>query len=87
MSKEFILKACKSFQSYVKKMAAILSKFTVLCLFSYFLVYFLKSKLILFYNRVIYYYTRIFLILPRYPVNKKKRFSKLLNLAVTNSTS
>ena len=44
-------------------MVAILHKFTVLCLSSYFVVYFFKLKLILFYNRVIYYYTRIFLIL------------------------
>ena len=41
---------------------------TVLCLSSYFIVYFLKSKLILFYNRVIYYYTRIFPILLPCPV-------------------
>ena len=41
-------------------MVAILSKFSVLCL-SYFIVYFLKSKLILFYNSAVYHYTRIFL--------------------------
>ena len=35
-------------------MVAILSKFTVFCLSSYFDVYFLKSKLILFYNRIVY---------------------------------
>ena len=47
MFEEFILKACKSFRKYVdtiiekkKKMTAILSKFTVLCLSSYFVVYF-----------------------------------------------
>ena len=45
MSEEFILKACKSFRRCVdtitgEKMAAILSKFTVLCLSSYFVVYF-----------------------------------------------
>ena len=34
-------------------MAAILSRFTALCLFSYFVVYCLKSELILFYNRVV----------------------------------
>ena len=38
MSEEFILKACKSFRSCVatiiEKMAAILSKFTALCLSS-----------------------------------------------------
>ena len=33
-------------------MAAILSKFTVLCLSSYFVVYFLKLNLILFYNSI-----------------------------------
>ena len=46
ISKEFILKACKSFRRRVnrilQKMAAILSKFTVLCLSSYFVVYFLN---------------------------------------------
>ena len=44
----------------IKYLEAILSKFTVLCLSSYF---FQKWKLILFYNRVVDYYTRIFLIL------------------------
>ena len=51
MSEEFILKVCKLFQRCVdtikKKMVAILSKFTVLCLSSYF-AYFFKLKLILF---------------------------------------
>ena len=50
MSGEFILKACKSFGWRVdaiieKKMAALLSKFTILCLSSYFVVYFLKIKI------------------------------------------
>ena len=49
-------------------MPAILSKLTVLCLFSYFVVYFLKSKLILFYDRVVYYYIRIILILRLYHI-------------------
>ena len=47
MSEEFNLTACKSFQRRVdtitekkKKMMAILNKFTVLCLFSYFVIYF-----------------------------------------------
>ena len=44
-------------------MVSILSKFTVLYLSSYFVVDFLELKLILFYNRTVYYYTRIFLIL------------------------
>ena len=47
MSDEFILKACKSFQrrvdTIIEKMAVILSKFTVLCLSSYF-VYFLNQN-------------------------------------------
>ena len=52
-SQDFILKEWKSFWRRVdtiieKKMVAILSKFTVLCLSSYFVVYFLKLKLILF---------------------------------------
>ena len=33
-------------------MVAILNKFTVLCLSSYFVVYFLKLKLILFYKKM-----------------------------------
>ena len=49
-------------------MAAILSKFTVLCLSSYFAVYLLKLKSILFYNYVVYYYTRMFLILLPYAI-------------------
>ena len=49
MSEEFILKAFKLFQRCVdiiieKKMAAIVSKFTVFYVFSYFVVYFLKLK-------------------------------------------
>ena len=63
MSEKFILKTSKSFHRHVeriifKKIAAILRKFTVLCLLSYFIVYFFNLKLILFYNRVIYYYTK-----------------------------
>ena len=50
-------KTCKSFRrrvdTMIEKMAALLSKFTVLCLSSYFVVYFLRLKLILFYNRVV----------------------------------
>ena len=60
MSEEFLLKACKSFRRRAniiikKKAVAILSKFTLLCLPSYFFVYFSKLKLILFYYRVVYY--------------------------------
>ena len=52
-------------------MAAILSKSTVLCLSSYFAVLFCFTlKLILFYHRVVYSNTRIFLILLWHPVNK-----------------
>ena len=44
ISEEFILKACKSFLRYVniiiQKIMYILSRFIVLCLSSYFLVYF-----------------------------------------------
>ena len=72
MPEEFILKACKLFQrgvdTIIEKTAAILSEFIVLCLSSDFVVNFLKLKLILFYNRVIYYYTKIFLILLPHPV-------------------
>ena len=50
MSEEFILKACKSFRRCVdtiieKKMEAILSKFIVLLLSSYFVAAFLKIKM------------------------------------------
>ena len=72
MSEEFILKACKSIQRRVdiitEKLADILGKFTALCLFSNFLIYFLRLKLILFYNRDFYYYSRIFLVLLPHPV-------------------
>ena len=49
MSEESILKACKSFRRHVdtiieKKMADILSKFTVLCR-SYFVAYFFELKI------------------------------------------
>ena len=49
MSEEFMLKACKSARRYVdtiieKKMAAIMSKFTALCL-SYFFYSFLEIKI------------------------------------------
>ena len=43
-------------------MAVILSKFTVLCLFCYFVVYLLKLKLVFFYN-ILYYYIRIYFII------------------------
>ena len=53
MAEEFILSTGKSFRRRVDaipdKMMAILSRFTVLCLSAYFVVYFLKSKLILFF--------------------------------------
>ena len=75
MSKKFLLMAYKSFRKRVntiiekkKKIATILSKFTVLHLSSYFVVYILLSKLIFSYNRITYYYTRIFLILLPHPV-------------------
>ena len=73
MSEEFISKVCKLFQRRVdmiiEKMVAILNKFTVLCLSSYFVVYFFRLKLILFHNRIVYYYySRIFLIFPPCPV-------------------
>ena len=49
-------------------MVAILSKFSILCLSSYFVVYVFKTKLILFYNGVVYCYSRIFLIFLRYTI-------------------
>ena len=92
VSGKFILKACKSFWWHVdtiieKKMAAILSKFIVLCLFSYFLCYLLKQKLFLFYNRVVYFYTRIFLILLPHPVHTQKmRMSFSLYIYMNKNT-
>ena len=50
-----------------KKMVALLNKFTVFCL-SNFVGYFLKFKFILFYDRVVYCFTGIFLILLSYPI-------------------
>ena len=48
ISEEFILKHANNFKGvliqWLKKMVAILSKFTVLCLFSYFVVYFLNQN-------------------------------------------
>ena len=74
MSKGYILKARKSFWRHVdtiiEKIVAILSKFTVLCLSSYFVVYIFE--LILFYGRVVYHYTRIFLILLLLPVDMNR---------------
>ena len=43
-------------------MAVIYNKFTVFSFLASFVVYFLKLKLILFYNKVNYYYSRTFLI-------------------------
>ena len=80
MSEEFILKACKSLRSSVdtiiekKKMVAILNKFIVLCLSSYFAVYFFKIKINLI--LIVYYHTNIFLIfLPRPVINLYKKKS------------
>ena len=72
MSEEFIWKACKSFRrrvdTIIKNMVATMSKFTVLCLSSYFVVNISKLELILFCNRVVYYHTRMFLNLFLHPV-------------------
>ena len=79
ISEEFILKVFKSFRrnvdTIIEKMWAILSKFTVLCLSFYFIIYLLKLKLILFYNRVVYYYTRIFLNSLPHPVANTNNFT------------
>ena len=61
MSEEFFLKKRKSFRRCFdtmikKKMVAILSKFTVLCLSYYFVAYFFKLELILLYNRVVFFF-------------------------------
>ena len=73
MSEEFILKASKLFRRGVhtiiekKKMAARLSKFTVF-VHILILLYTFTLKLNLIYNRLVYYYTRIFDILLRHPI-------------------
>ena len=71
MYEEFIFKACKSFRrrvdTIIEKMAAIVCKFTILCLN----FFFCKLKLILFFNSVVFNYTRIFLILLPHPVYLK----------------
>ena len=62
ISEECILKTDKSFRRRVDtivKMAVILSKFTLLNKSSNFVAYYFKLRLNLFYNRVVYYYTRI----------------------------
>ena len=79
MSEEFILKACRSFQMCVdtiieKRIVAILIKFTVLCLSSYFVADFVKLKSSLFYNKVVYYYTRLFLNFIPNPVYMFKNY-------------
>ena len=61
-SEEFILKVGKSFRRrsdtiIFKKWWPYWENLLFLRLFSYFVVYFFKQKLILFYNRVVYYYT------------------------------
>ena len=49
MFEEFILKTCKSFRrrvdTIIEKMVVVLSKFTVLCLHSYFVIYIFKIKI------------------------------------------
>ena len=71
------------YNNWKKKMEAILNKFTVLYLSSY-VVYFFKLELILFYNRVVYYYSKIFLILLAqikieiYPFGWGRRIHRLL---------
>ena len=67
MSGEFILKVCKSFRrrvdTTIKKNGSHIE--LIYCFLS---IFFFKLTLILFYNRVVYYYTRIFLILIPHPV-------------------
>ena len=66
----------------LKKMVAILSKFTVFVpiffFFFFFFVYIFKSKLILFYHRVVCYYTRIFLIFPPHSLVVFLSFPKVI---------
>ena len=45
-----------------KNLVAILSKFTLLCLSFYFVIYFLKWKLSFFHNRIVYYFKWTFSI-------------------------
>ena len=77
MSEKFILKACKLFRKRVntitKKWRPYLGKFTVFCLSSYFVAVFclflFLFLLILFYNGILYHYTRIFQILHPHSVS------------------
>ena len=83
MSEEFILKACKLFWRWIhimiKKMVAISS---IYCFVSiYFVV--LKLKLILFYNKVAYIYTRIFLILLLHPSDSGETLRKGMNPVIS----
>ena len=81
MSEDFILKTYKLSQrcvdTIIEKITTKLNKFTILCLSSYFVVYSFQLKLILFYNRIVYYYTRIFLILLQHPVYQNYHGYKL----------
>ena len=72
MSEEFILKACKSSRRHVdtiiEKKINKKNKRQPYLVNLLFFVYLLKLELILFYNRVVYYHMRIFLILLPHPV-------------------
>ena len=82
MYEKFILKPCKSFRrgidTIIKKMVAILSKSTVLCLSSYFVVYSFKLKLIVFYNGIFYHTRRFEIISLLQPARVKEVFGKLV---------
>ena len=89
MSEVFILKACKSFRrcvdTIIEKNGAILSKFTVLCLSFNFVAYYLKYKLILFYNKVVFPYTIIFIAycyITKKNIHKAQIFSRTFNFII-----
>ena len=70
-SEEFILKTCKSFRRRVDTMTEKNDSYIewinrVSC---YFVAYFQNKKITLFYKRVVYHWTRIFLILRPRPVS------------------
>ena len=69
--KEFISKACKSFRRRFYTIEKDVSHIEwIYCFVSIFIFsnYFLKSKLIWFYNNIVYQYTRIFLSLHLHPI-------------------
>ena len=73
MSEELILKACQWFQSRVDTIIKKKKRWPywinlLYCVHFFFVVNFFELKLILFYHRVVYYHTKLFLIFLLHPV-------------------